>query len=589
VSVAPPEDRRRWRVLGPVFAVLAVGAAAMFAVVQFRGDDGGGAASPEELGRRVVQAIDDGDVLGLVDLLAPDERALMREPFVEFVGHLGRLGVVGSDVDLAGVQGIDITISHSEVLIEPTSVADITNLRLMGDARVVVDGQALPIGDLWLDGDVIDADRDMFDADTAEPFDVGVTAVEVDGGWYLSAFFSIAEAARGSLDPVPDIPEVGIEPRGGSSPEEALDLLLAGVEALDLTRIIASLNPGEAAALQRYAPMFIDDAQAELDLVPLDWRILESEYSISGSGDTRQAALEVLVIEGQFDGSRIAMSLVDGCATIEADGERLDTCASDSDLGGLEEVLGESPALTELVEAVADAFADYEAPGIVLRRTGGAWYVSPVSTMAESVLSVLRALDRGELDAIVAASSAVIDEWFGDWTGGGWTDEEWFGDDWTDDDWTGDDWTDDGWTDDDWTGDDWTGDDWTGDDSTDEPDSAVDQCYLYDDVTTATACFEQLRRTGEISDWQMPTELRFPECGVAEPYWRGYAVLTDEEFLSVVEAATPCFLQLVDDGLLDEFDLSYEYTHLECFEGRNWYAVFDDPAYDDRFFACIGR
>ena len=37
------------------------------------------------------------------------------------------------------------------------------------------------------------------------------------------------------------------------------------VDDLDLEALIASLNPNEAEALQRYAPMFIDEAQAGLD------------------------------------------------------------------------------------------------------------------------------------------------------------------------------------------------------------------------------------------------------------------------------------------------------------------------------------
>ena len=43
----------------------------------------------------------------------------------------------------------------------------------------------------------------------------------------------------------------------------------------------------------------------------------------------------------------------------------------------------------------------------------------------------------------------------------------------------------------------------------------------------------------------------------------------------------------VDEGVLDEFELGPELTDLECFEGRNWYSVFDDPEYDERFQECV--
>ena len=59
-----------------------------------------------------------------------------------------------------------------------------------------------------------------------------LTAVEVDGRWYLSVFFTAAEQARLSADQPPDIPESGIEPSGGEHPEDALDELFDGLENL---------------------------------------------------------------------------------------------------------------------------------------------------------------------------------------------------------------------------------------------------------------------------------------------------------------------------------------------------------------------
>ncbi len=35
-------------------------------------------------------------------------------------------------------------------------------------------------------------------------------------------------------------------------------------------------------------------------------------------------------------------------------------------------------------------------------------------------------------------------------------------------------------------------------------------------------------------------------------------------------------------------ELPTEIAKLECFEGRNWYNVFNDPAYDERYYACVG-
>ncbi len=107
-----------------------------------------------------------------------------------------------------------------------------------------------------------------------------MTAVEEDGRWYALVLLHDRRGrpSRGG----PTSPETGIEPKGGESPEGAVDVLLDGVEQLDLTAIIAGLNPNEAQALQRYAPLFIGDAQAALDELPLDLEVTDIEYDVEG-------------------------------------------------------------------------------------------------------------------------------------------------------------------------------------------------------------------------------------------------------------------------------------------------------------------
>ena len=51
-------------------------------------------------------------------------------------------------------------------------------------------------------------------------------------------------------------------------------------------------------------------------------------------------------------------------------------------------------------------------------------------------------------------------------------------------------------------------------------------------------------------------------------------------------AALLVVLDLADAGAIERWELPEEIAHLECFEGRNWYRVFDDPEYDARFEAC---
>ena len=591
---SPPPRRSRAPLVAAVVGVLAIGAAAIFAVTQLIGGDEGGAASPEDLGQQVLGAIDDTDLLGLVDLLVPSERDVVRDPLTDIVAELRRLDLVGPEAGADGIEGVQFQVERSSVRVQPTNVDDITNLRLRGDLTVTIDGESLPIGDL-LSELLDDPDRSEFDLRETESFDVSLTTVELDGRWYLSMFYSLAEAARAEAVPVPDIPEMGIEPDGGATPEAVIDTVLDAVESLDLTRLVAALNPGEAGVLHRYGPLFIDDAQAELDLLPLRWEIVESEYTVRGSGSTRSVDLQRLAVEGRADGVDFEFEFDQGCVRGVADGERFDTCEDGLDEFTLDDIVGSSPAAREMLELLEEMFADHEQPGLTLRQTDGQWYVSPLGTLFDQVLAGLRAVDRDELERFVELLPQVIDEavfgprgQFDDPFGDSFADDDFF------DDFFDDDFFDDDPFDDDPFGDDPFGDEDPFDDGFDdgfddafEP-SAVDECYGLADVDEAILCFDSLLAAGEAEEWQVAAEMRFPECGAAEAHWNGYFALDDDEFIALVTESRPCFLALVDSGELDQFDVPLAMSDPECFEGRNWFAVFDDPEYDDRFFDCVG-
>ena len=75
---------------------------------------------------------------------------------------------------------------------------------------------------------------------------------------------------------------------------------------------------------------------------------------------------------------------------------------------------------------------------------------------------------------------------------------------------------------------------------------------------------------------------------LAETSWKGALYsMSDADFVAAVEAVRPCFLALVEAGTIEEYELPSEIAHLECFEGRNWYNVFDDPEFDTRYYACL--
>ncbi len=590
--VAAPAARRSGRskaVVGAaVVAVVAVGAAGVFAVRGFSGEAQGGADDPESLGVALMASLENEDVLGVIDVLVPGERDLFRQPAIDFVSELTRLEVLSPEADLAQLAGFDIVLADELVTVEGTNVDDIVKVRMQAEAEVTIDGDLVPVGSLVtdnMDAAMVDEMRATSET-TTEAFDVDLAAVQLDGRWYFSVFHTVAEEIRAEEGDDLSIPLAGIGAAGGDSPEAAVDQLLDAVEGLDLELMMQTLNPGEAAALQRYAPLFLDRAQAELDAIPLEWQIVTREFRVEGDGSQRTVFLDALAIDGAIEGEPFSIGFEGDCVRAEFGGETFEECAADAtqaELDELDEIFADAPAIKEFIAAIEETFADMQPVGLELREFEGGWYVSPVSTMSEAMLTFLRALDRQEIDRLIELGEAAADDVF-DLAFGGFGDEFLTDEFLTDEEFADDNIVSDG-TMTDLTFD--TAFDTMGDMDDSYVAPAWDLCYAELDVTAAAACFDQFVQSGEIDEFTVPIELRFPECGLDARWNRELYTMSDADFMATIEAAAPCFQALVDAGTISDFELPTEIVNLSCYEGRNWYNVFDDPAYDERYWACV--
>ncbi len=570
--------RSKGALVGAVLGVTALVAAGAFAVVKITGNDAeGGAASPAEVGTSLTSALDNEDFLGVIDLLLPGEREAFREPMIDLVGHLSRLEILSDDADLSKVGGIDIQFADVTVREESTNVADISNIYLSGSSTITVDGDKVPLGDLVID-ELFDGERPDMDAEpeNSEFDDTKMTVVERDGRWYLSALYSAAEAGRDGSD---DIPESGVEAKGASTPEGAVQQMIDAVSDLDLEVIIATLDPSEAEALQRYAPVFLNEAQAQLDDVGLDWAITDTTFTVSGDGSRRSVAIDTLVFDATVpDIGTVRAELKDGClkATAEFDGEiqEFSACRGDaagSVFGGFgfgDDGFGDDAAGQKMFDVAEEAFADYEGAGISVHEVDGEWYVSPLRSGFDAYNGLLGALDADELRDIIAAARDFTESLDGNILDGG-----------------------DGFELPDELPIELPIDDGTATGSTvatedDAEFDAYSTCVQEVDAAAGVACLNAGVVAGTIDPLFVSPQFRFPECGVAEAYWDSEVYsLPDAEFIALVEAASPCFLDLVATGQLEAWEVPTELVAPQCLEGKNWYATNEED-YNTRVFDC---
>ncbi len=569
--------RSKGALAGAVLGVTALVAAGAFAVVKITGNDAeGGAASPAEVGTSLTSALDNEDFLGVIDLLLPGEREAFREPMIDLVGHLSRLEILSAEADLSKIGGIDIQFADVTVREESTNVADISNIYLSGSSTITVDGDKVPLGGLVID-ELFDGERPDMDAEPeSSEFDgTKMTVVERDGRWYLSAFYSAAEAGRDGSD---DIPESGVEAKGASTPEGAVQQMIDAVSDLDLEGMIATLDPSEAEALQRYAPVFLSEAQAELDDVGIDWAITDTTFTVSGDGSRRSVAIDTLTFDATVpDIGTVRAELKDGCvkATAELDGEiqEFSACqgeAAGSVFGGFG--FGDDAAAQKVFDVVEEALADYEGAGIAVHEVDGEWYVSPLRSGFDAYNGLLGALDADELRDIIAAGRDFAESVDGTILDGG------DGFELPDElpiELPIDDGIDEG----------------TVTESTvpiedDAEYEAYSACFQAADAAAGVACLNEGVAAGTIDPLFVSPQFRFPECGVAEAYWNSEVYsLPDAEFIALVEAASPCFLDLVATGQLEAWEVPTELVAPQCLEGKNWYSTNEDD-YNTRVFDC---
>ncbi len=412
VQGAAPSGGGRGKVVGGIAAAALVVAGGLFAWTQMSSADGG-AGSPEEAIVALMDAVSDEDLVGIAETILPGERRTYADPGLEGLGHLQRWGVLADDFDTADVAGFDIEITDIETRTEAVA-DDVVNVFVSGTVGGSVDGEELPIGDLILDR-TGELDPDELAAadegDQSEFDDLMITAVREGDRWYVSAIYTAAEYARAEAGV--NLPSSGVAPIGADSPEAAVDGFLDAATSFDLEAVVARLNPDEAQALQRYAPIFLPDAQAQIDDAVAESGVtldVDVETEVTERDGIAIVTFPSFTLTGEADGSEFTASWADGCLVMAADGETEEVCSDD--VSGTEDALDLTDTPAGDLTAIFD---DMDRVGLVVAQRDGQWFVSPIRTYSETILTVMRAIDREELERVIAAfEDGSMVEWLED-------------------------------------------------------------------------------------------------------------------------------------------------------------------------------
>lgn len=399
------------RFVAVVVGVVAVAGGAAFALQAF-GGDASGAATPEEAATRLVDAIAQEDILGVIDLLPEGERELFEYIATTARDEYQRLGLLSESFSLDGFPGVDITAEDVEVETEELSDGLVSVTITGGEFSAAVDGDTV-VGNLGsVIEDIADARDIELEVDDAEGYadadDVMAqfVVIEEDGRWHPSLAFTIAEFARlgASYDEPPDAPDLddGIEPDGAGSPEEAIQALLDAGTSFDLEAALAVLDPGELRAVHVYSELFLPDDLDPPDDVEIHAELTSADVESIGGGASRVVPTG-FELSFESEGASAEIVFDGGCASIdvqppEGEGEPIDEelCIGDD----VDELLPEDFAdieVPEELQEVAEAFLPLRL-GIVTVERDGEHFVAPIRTYADVLFGLTSGLERSDLE-----------------------------------------------------------------------------------------------------------------------------------------------------------------------------------------------
>lgn len=389
VTAAPPAGRRprKARAVG-VLAAIAVLAGGAVVVAKNIQSNSGGFGSPEEAVKALFAAADQEDILGVVDVMRPGERSMLRDTLLPIEQEMERLDVLGKNVDMHKLPGLQVTVNGVTTSTEPLSdrVAVVT---LTGGTMTTNSTFAdLPLGKVLRDQIKPPADAGP---STTELNGEKLATVKEDGRWYVSLGYTIAEAARTSAGkPAPDfghpIPAVGAD-----TPEGAVTGLATAISKLDLSAAIGTLAPGEFGALQDYGPLFIPDAQKAIDQWKADngvtLKITQGTAKVERHGSTADVS---------FDSTTIAATWGSNSVTVAVDAKNCTTV--DSDIDGTKNsqhvCIGDATKDTVDIPAdvkpILDRLKSLSLRSVAVEENGH-WFVAPIRTLFDVVGQVLGA------------------------------------------------------------------------------------------------------------------------------------------------------------------------------------------------------
>lgn len=403
-----PPRRRTGVVIGSMVAVIALVAAGIATYMFAFAGSAAGAPTPKEAAVNLVNALSRNDVVGLLDGLAPAEGAVAKDYLSESLEQLKRLQVVRPDAKPEQITGIAFTAT--DLVFDDAAeekVSDHLSITKLVDGKVTIsaDMSKVPLTEKFLkkafpDGvpqnrsQTFDVSDEIAKGNDGKP--IRIATVKVDGEWYPSLFYSIADAAL--QDEGKKWPARSITANGADSPEAAVKQMLEATLRADVKRVIELTPPDEAAALHDVGQLLVDAAK---DSEPSNVTLNELETRVDNVAGGKRVSLKKLVMEN--DGEKLTVEVNGDCVKVDTNGDKQDLCGNDlaKSVADMADLSNGKNMTDQQVQAIEHVAVGYLHSGLVTTKVDGKWYVSPVRSIGDISTGFLRAMQPGDIEALI--------------------------------------------------------------------------------------------------------------------------------------------------------------------------------------------
>jgi hypothetical protein len=386
---SPSPKRQQGLLIGIVVAVVVVIAAGIGTWVAVHRGSGVGSGSPQDAATKLVTDVGNDDLLGVVNDLPPNESALLRGTLNDAAAQLKRLQVVKPGVSAQAATGLSLHASgiqfdtgavqqvNGHIAITKLVAGKITfGAGLTSDQYTDSFLHAAFPGGKPTAGQGTTVDIAQTVKRLGHP--IGIATVKVNGRWYPSLFYTIAEASLEAANQ--QWPSTTIAPIGADVPNEAAEDFLQAVLNSDAQNAIARTSPDEMAVLHDMGLALVKRNQVTHNITIR--QITFDDRNVTGGVEAVLRNMTLIV-----NGQRIVVTHTAGCYTVQTGAGRPESLCGT----GIADQLRADPATKSLPDAVVKPLVDMftglagNGVGIVTTESAETWYVDPGRSITQLV------------------------------------------------------------------------------------------------------------------------------------------------------------------------------------------------------------